>query len=78
MECIAFVVALTGAGCGSNFTTLFVDGAIICGGLSRTGSNTDGMTEGTGTIGSLEGATVGAAVVEHVGGIVNGGIAGTG
>lgn len=76
MECIAFVVVLTGTEGLSNLGTLFVDGAIICGGLSRTGSNTDGMTGGT--IGSLGGATAGAAVVELVGGIVNGGITAAG
>lgn len=62
MECILEDV-ITGAGgfSGTNFCKLLVCGRDTCGGLSNTGSNTDGRMVGT------EGVSFGAAMVDVTG-----------
>lgn len=76
MECI-FEVVITGAGgfSATYFCTLLVCGKETCGGLSSTGSKTEGKMAGTGA--SLGAAKVGVIGAEHVDGTdVIGGITG--
>lgn len=79
MECIVLLVVITGTEGLSYFWILFVDGIIIWGGLSKTGSKTDEIGGGAifdGTVDSLGGTAVGIVCVEQAEAIDKGGIIG--